>query len=699
VSAAIRRLQRRVRAAATEVLLASPLLVRGSGVAGAVQRELVRRLDRPSSERARQLWARQLRSVNSTASRTAAAAAAAVRQPAPLLQEMERLAAARPDDLALRLDLCAVLRRAGMPERAAMMLATTHEVGATQVPLLLREAIALAGRDGAGALLREVTPRDAAAAERLQGVLLVTEQIAGRRVDEIAREHPADPSVLEAAARCADGLGEERGVAEVALQGTAATVGTLTALATSLEERGDLRLSTRLARRVIERSPGAAEMRRIATRGGARLAMLERGWQPPPRSESPAEPSDARRVHYLLHSSLPYTSLGYATRTQGLLHALRGQGWDVRGVTQPGYPETVISPARRDDVDGVPYVRLPMAGALPHWPVESMVEAYRSALTPLVATERPAILHAASNFRNGFAAVDVARRRGIRSIYEVRGLWQYTRLAREPEFDQTESFALLERLEAQAASLADRCVVITRALGDHMVGLGVPEERISVVPNGVDTERFQPREKDAALASELGLEGRTVIGYVGGLVEYEGLDLLVESAHILCRDRHDVRVLVVGDGRSLPDLRAAVADRGIGDSIVFTGHVPHEEVERYYSLIDIAPFPRLPVKVSELVSPLKPFEAMAMGKAVVASDVAALAEIIDDGVTGRLFDKGSAASLARVLRDLLENDEHRAELATQGLRWVRRERDWSSLASRVSDLYTELTDPSGSRGA
>lgn len=680
---------RRGRSVLMRVLLACPQLVRGDAVTAAVGRELGRRTERPSDEGGRRLWARQLRSRNPAAARAASSAAVSSSYPERLLAPMRRRASERPDDAAAQLDLSAVLRRAGQVEAAAAVLSSLTQVEARDVSRLVREAVALRGRKGAAELLGGVVAADDRAAARLRGATVLAAGVPGRTPAEVAREHADDRGVQEAAVAYADGLVEREELARTFLEQQPAPAGApASALATDLRDDGDLRLSTALARRVLEDRPRDASMRRLVTLGESGLATLQDGWRPPAPRPATLTPVD-RRVHYLLHSSLPYTNLGYATRTHGLLRALRDHGWDVHGVTQPGYPENVDHPDR-DVVDGVPYLRLPLDGALPHWPLSRMVETYRGALAPVVAAERPGIVHAASNFRNGLAAVDTARRQGLASVYEVRGLWQITRLVREPEFEGSDMFALSERLEAQAATLADRTIVITRALGDHLVGLGVPEDRVVVVPNGVDTQRFRPRERDTALAAELGIGDRTVVGYVGGLVEYEGLDLLMEATQELRRDRDDFVVLVVGDGRSLAQLRATALERGVADTVVFTGRVPHEDVERYYSLVDIAPFPRLPERVCELVSPLKPFEAMAMGKAVVASDVAALAEIVDDGVTGQLFTKGSAPELARVLRSLLDSPEHRAAVAERGLRWVRDERDWRTLAPRVAEVYDEL---------
>jgi glycosyltransferase involved in cell wall biosynthesis len=245
-------------------------------------------------------------------------------------------------------------------------------------------------------------------------------------------------------------------------------------------------------------------------------------------------------------------------------------------------------------------------------------------------------------------------------------------------------------MEADAARGATKVLAITQALKDELVERGVDEDKIVLVPNGVDTERFTPLPRDEELAAQLGVAGKTVIGYVGTIVDYEGLDLLLETAARLKRSREDFHMLIIGDGAKLEELQATAAAQGLDDVVTFTGRIPHEEVERYYSIIDVTPFPRLPLPVCEMVSPLKPFEAMAMGKAVIASDVAALAEIVTPGRNGLLHVKGSAESLTEQVEHLLDDPELRARLGVQARDWVVAERDWKQLASTVARTYEDV---------
>lgn len=417
----------------------------------------------------------------------------------------------------------------------------------------------------------------------------------------------------------------------------------------------------------------------------------------PLREAVPARPAATRGALYLLHNSLPYASAGYATRTHGLLRSLSDRGWDMWGVTRPGFPfdlsnSTVKGPVPGQDlVDGVPYLRLSTDVEKPSKnPLAPYVADYVERIRVVAERVQPFVIHAASNHWNGLAAVEAGRALGVPSIYEVRGLWEVTRASRDPEWAAGQEFRYMARMEADAARAATHVFAITRALMDELIDRGVPADKITLLPNGVDSTRFVPRERDEALAAELGVAGKTVIGYIGSILDYEGLDQLVEATARLAARRDDFHVLVVGDGAAMLEVRRRADALGLDRVLTFTGRVPHEDVERYYSLVDIAPLPRLPLPVCEMVSPLKPFEAMAMGKVVVASDVAALAEIVDDGRTGLLHKKGDVESLAAALERLLDEPAMLTRLGEQAREWVVRERDWSQIGGRISDVYDML---------
>lgn len=442
-----------------------------------------------------------------------------------------------------------------------------------------------------------------------------------------------------------------------------------------------------------------AEMDRVDAEslvGRERVRLIEHGFPMGERQHRSYEP-DARTVLYLLHNSLPYSSAGYATRTHGLLRGLREHGWGMHGVTRPAFPydratgvaEQVIPPT--DVIEGVPYHRLSTTyEMLSRRPLMPYVETYEDRVIELAQRVRPAAIHAASNHWNGLAGSRAARRLGLPAIYEVRGLWEVTRVSREPHWRDSDEYRFMAAMEAEAAKAADAVFALTRALKQEMVDRGVDAEKITILPNGVDGTRFLPREPDLELRAELRLPDVPLIGYVGSVLDYEGIDTLLRAARLLADRRVEFHMLIVGDGDFLPRARQIATAEGLDRIVTFTGRVPHEDVERYYSLIDVAPLPRKSLPVTEMVSPLKPFEAMAMGKVVVGSSVDAISEIIEPEVNGLLFEKDDPASLADVLEDVLSNDVRRKAISTEARAWVLRERSWTRIAATASQVYKRL---------
>src|SRR5690606_18382900 len=407
---------------------------------------------------------------------------------------------------------------------------------------------------------------------------------------------------------------------------------------------------------------------------------------------------DPKAALAVLSQSMPHTSGGYATRTHGVLTGLAARGRSIQAVTRLGFPydrwkgssQTV---PESDDVDGILYHRLlDSRRRYPQHPLSGYVEETADGVERLARAQRAAIIHASSFYVAGMAGLTAARRLGIPFLYEMRGLGELMKISRDPDFAGSDQEAFLRLVETKVATEADAALIITEALRTEMVARGVAEDRAFVVPNGVHTDRFHPMPRDGELEARYGYKGKTVIGYVGGLVDYEGVDLLMEAVSQLRRTRatDDFRVHVVGDGAYERVVREAAVTGGIQDIVTFIGRVPHAEVDKHLSLVDVAPFPRLPLPVCELISPIKPFESMAMSKAVIASDVGALAEIVSDGRTGRLFAKGDAADLARVLRELIDDPAQRRVLGEAAREWVVAERDWDRITGVVDEIYREV---------
>lgn len=402
-------------------------------------------------------------------------------------------------------------------------------------------------------------------------------------------------------------------------------------------------------------------------------------------------------ILYVASSSRPYHTTGYTTRTHHLLESLKVQGWAMHCVTRPGYPYDRPDSKNLDSpvlniIDGVPYERIEGLHRREVSYDQYLNEA-ADRLEQVALRLRPALIHAASNYEAALPALIAARRLGIPFCYEVRGLWEYTAATKKIGWEQTERFQLDRKLEVHTARHADRVFTLTKALAAELVRRGVTESCIELLPNAVNLSFFKQVARDHALALKLGLGANTfVCGYIGSVVKYEGLDNLLAAMPALIKRVPDSKLLVVGDGDELNNLREQAALLGISSYVVFAGKVPHADVKRYFSVLTTIALPRKPYTVCKLVSPLKPFEAMAMRVPLVVSDVDALGEIFVHGETALLHRAGDSGSLAECLIQLAESSVLRQHLADRAFAQVSRASQWGQVIQCVGSFYsTEIT--------
>jgi glycosyltransferase involved in cell wall biosynthesis len=418
------------------------------------------------------------------------------------------------------------------------------------------------------------------------------------------------------------------------------------------------------------------------------------------RPPGPA-PSVPGRILHLVTDALPVTSAGYTIRTHEIVLAQRAAGLDPHVVTRCGYP---VTQGRIDGralvmVDGIPYHRLLPAlmpgGSNPLGPRNAdRALALAAGLTGRI---RPALLHAASNFANARIALALRERYGLPVVYEVRGFWEDTWLSRHPDAGQlarSELYLKYRALETRCMRAADLVVTLGEAMREEIVARGVPAAKVVVVPNAVSPEFLRPLPDASALRRELGLEpGEYVVGVVSTLTAYEGIGTLLEATGQL-RDRGvPVRALIVGDGPERAALQRQATARGLGpesQAAIFTGRVPAAKVREFHALLDVFVVPRTPDRVCQLVTPLKPVEAMASGLCVVTSEVKALTEIIKHEVTGALTVPQDPVSLAGRLEYLLYSPDIRRKLGDNAREWVATDRTWAHNVARYQDAYARL---------
>jgi PEP-CTERM/exosortase A-associated glycosyltransferase len=395
------------------------------------------------------------------------------------------------------------------------------------------------------------------------------------------------------------------------------------------------------------------------------------------------------RILHILDHSLPMHS-GYTFRTRAIVKAQLARGWEVACLTgarhEPGGPDP-------EEVDGIRFFRTPHPPRGPS-PLREWreIKALERRLDSLVHDWRPDQLHAHSPVLNALAALPVARRHRLPLLYEIRAFWEDAAVGNGTGSQGSPRYQLTRALETYAARKAHGVAVICEGLRRDLVARGIAPEKILVSPNGVDLGLFgNPLAPDPAFAERLGLSGADVVGFIGSFYDYEGLDDLIESMPMLIELRPTAQLLLVGGGPMEAALRAQAETSPAASRIHFVGRVPHHEVDRYYGLIDVLAYPRKAMRLTELVTPLKPLEAMAQRKLVAASDVGGHRELIEDGVTGTLFPAGDPPAIAAAL-DRLFADRAGWELRRDtARRFVERERNWSSNISRYVPAYQKMT--------
>lgn len=450
-----------------------------------------------------------------------------------------------------------------------------------------------------------------------------------------------------------------------------------------------------------QRHAADARVRAHETKELGRLRELDVRWTPTlPPSDVAYEPVEGRVLH-VIKESAPYLTNGYTMRSGYTVASQLAAGLDPVVVTSLGFPRKELHDVTPDDLEtaevfGVRHHRLDLGPTFPYEtvPWDELLEAACVAVQPIVEEERPQLVQAGSGYRGietALLGLAIARRYGLPFVYEVRSFLEHTWTGELDRSERGEHFALRSRREVQLMLEADHVITIADAMKDDLVARGVPADHVSIVPNGVDTASFVPRDFDPAIAAELGLPADTpIVGYVSNLGQREGLDVLIKAVLDLRRGGRDVVGLIIGEGPMRDELEAMLRDSGDPDAVLLPGRIPHDRIQEHYALFDVFVIPRLDDRAARLVTPLKPFEAMALQRAMVVSDLPALREITDPPHRGRTFRTGDAGDLARVLGELLDAPEERRRIGAASRDWVVAERDWDMNGPRYRAVYDRI---------
>lgn len=397
------------------------------------------------------------------------------------------------------------------------------------------------------------------------------------------------------------------------------------------------------------------------------------------------------RILHILDHSIPLHS-GYTFRTLSILKAQRALGWQtfhVTGTKQGSCDRT------EETVDDWHFYRTPdsnhLISKLPILNQLAVINSLTHRLRSIVETVRPDILHAHSPALNAIAALRIGLEFNIPVVYEIRAFWEDAAVDHGTSREWGIRYRLTRQLETYAVKQANAVTTICQGLRHDLINRGIPPEKITVIPNAVDIEKFSiGGAADQVLKHQLGLIDKRVIGFIGSFYAYEGLAILLQATPLLVQQVPDIAILLVGGGPQEDNLKKLASELGIEDKVIFVGRVPHDQVQAYYDLIDVLVYPRLSMRLTDLVTPLKPLEAMAQGRLLAASDVGGHLELIQDGKTGVLFKSNDPQSLADKVSHLLNTPDLWPKLRQNGRQFVEAERNWPVSVANYQNVYSAL---------
>ncbi|NOT68504.1 MAG: glycosyltransferase, exosortase A system-associated [Methylophilaceae bacterium] len=398
------------------------------------------------------------------------------------------------------------------------------------------------------------------------------------------------------------------------------------------------------------------------------------------------------RILHILDHSIPLHS-GYTFRTAAILREQRALGWETFHLTSE---KQINCEVLEEDVDELHFYRTPkhhgIFGRIQPGNPLAVMSSLAQRLREVIAIVKPDILHAHSPVLTALPALRVGHVLGLPVVYETRAFWEDAAADHGTTTEGSVRYRLTRAMETYAFKHADAVTTICEGLRADIVARGIDSDKVTVIPNAVDIEKFSVGgTPDAELKAQLGLGNARILGFIGSFYAYEGLDLLLAALPQILKGAPDVRVLLVGGGPQEEALKQQAQQLGIADKVKFAGRVPHSEVNRYYDLVDVLVYPRHSMRLTELVTPLKPLEAMAQARLFVASDVGGHKELIRDGETGVLFKAESEQDLANKVVDLLAKPESWPKMKAAGRFYVESERNWKNSVSNYKAIYHRLT--------
>lgn len=399
------------------------------------------------------------------------------------------------------------------------------------------------------------------------------------------------------------------------------------------------------------------------------------------------------RIMYVCHTSFPHHNNGYAVRTHNVALAIKELGHDIECVSRPGYPWDrkdaldVNQAEEISEIDGLKYYRYQSTN-VSTLPLDEYVEQAATTLYQHIIDRKISVVMAASNYVNAMPALIAARRANVKFIYDVRGLWEYSYCSKIKNWEHSERFQLARRLETQLCNTADGVIAISTALKQKLVSRGVDAEKITIALNAASTnvKAIQPDKETIRRSLNIPATA-TVLGYIGSIEKYEGLQVLAKAIAELIEESHEIYFLIVGDGHYASELHEICCQLGIISNTRFTGRLPKDSACQHYGAIDICVYPRLADKVCEMVPPLKPLEAILHNVPIVASDIPPIVELLGNSKNALFIQPNNPTDLIEKLLTLFHTDKLQLSQSEEAYNFATSQRTWKKSGNQYTSTF------------
>ncbi len=394
------------------------------------------------------------------------------------------------------------------------------------------------------------------------------------------------------------------------------------------------------------------------------------------------------KILHVLDHYKPHFS-GYVFRTSYILKYQQELGLEPVCVTSPKQEINLAEQLEVDDVR-IYRTRQNSFGTTPFIKEARLMNALMKRIEEVIKKEKPDVIHAHSPSLNGIPALKAGRKYNIPVVYEARAFWEDAAVDHGTFKESSFKYRVSHFIETRFLKKVDAIFTISEGMRKEMIAHGISEKQITIIPNGVDTKQFSTIPRDEFLSQKKNIKGKKVLGFIGSFYHYEGIDLLIDAFAEILKKNNNVVLLLVGEGPEYTKIREMTDKKGLNGRVIFTGKIPHQEIRRYYSVMDILVYPRKSMRLTELVTPLKPLEAMALGKVVAGSNVGGIRELIKDGGNGILFKPDSIESIASALIELISNPALQESLSREAVIYVNKERSWDKIIQRYLPVYERV---------